>query len=143
MKDLDIGEVSHLSGLPPSTLRYYEEKRLIKSSGRRGLRRLFEPSVLQQLTLISLGREAGFSLEEIGGMFAPDGFPAIDRKKLSAKAEELDKTISRLKTLRDALHHTAACPKPSHLECPKFQRILKVIGKRLSRRTSKSRKPLQ
>jgi len=47
MNDLDIGEVSHLSGLPPSTLRYYDEKGLIKSSGRRGLRRLFEPGVLQ------------------------------------------------------------------------------------------------
>ena len=40
MKDLDIVEVSRRTGVPASTLRYYEEKGLIASIGRRGLRRL-------------------------------------------------------------------------------------------------------
>ena len=56
MKDLDIVEVSRRTGVPASTLRYYEEKGLIASIGRRGLRRLFDPAVLERLALISLGR---------------------------------------------------------------------------------------
>lgn len=44
MKDLDIAEVAQRSGIPASTLRYYEEKGLIASVGRRGLRRLFDPA---------------------------------------------------------------------------------------------------
>jgi DNA-binding transcriptional MerR regulator len=93
VKDLDINEVAKRSGVPASTLRFYEEKGLIASVGRRGLRRLFDPGVLERLGLISLGRASGFSLEEISGMFAPDGKPRIDREMLAAKAEELDATI--------------------------------------------------
>jgi DNA-binding transcriptional MerR regulator len=39
MKEMDIGEVARRCGLPSSTLRYYEEKGLIRSIGRRGLSR--------------------------------------------------------------------------------------------------------
>ena len=52
---MDINEVSKASGLPASTLRYYEEKGLIRSIGRNGLRRVFAESVLQRLSLIALG----------------------------------------------------------------------------------------
>src|SRR5262245_65867953 len=103
MRDLDISEVARRSGVPASTLRFYEEKRLIASIGRRGLRRLFDPMVLERLALIALGRAAGFSLDEIALMFAPDGRPRIDREVLAAKAKELDGTIRRLGALRDGL----------------------------------------
>src|SRR5262245_26122735 len=64
MKDLDISEVARRSGVPASALRFYEQRRLISSIGRRGLRRLFDPGVLDRLALIALGRAAGFSLDE-------------------------------------------------------------------------------
>ncbi len=128
MKDIDIAEVSRHSGVPASTLRYYEERGLIASIGRRGLRRLFDPGVLERLALIALGRAAGFSLEEIALMFAPDGQPQIDRKALAAKAEELDRTIRQLSAMRDGLRHAAACPEPSHMECPKFRRLMRAAA---------------
>ena len=46
MSELDISVVAKRSGVPASTLRFYEEKGLIASVGRRGLKRLFEPQVL-------------------------------------------------------------------------------------------------
>ena len=52
---LDIAEVARLSGLPASTLRYYEEKGLVQSLARRGLKRLFAASVLDRLDLITAG----------------------------------------------------------------------------------------
>jgi DNA-binding transcriptional MerR regulator len=128
LKRLDIAEVAQRSGLPASTLRFYEEKRLITSIGRRGLRRLFDPGVLERLALIALGRAAGFSLEEIAQMFAPDGQPRIDRRMLTAKAEELERKIRKLAALRDGLRHAAACPAPSHMECPTFRRLLRAAG---------------
>ena len=121
---LDIAEVARRSGVPASALRYYEEKGLIVSIGRRGLRRVFETAVLERLALIGLGRMAGFSLDEIASMFAPDGRTRIDRQLLAAKADELDLTIRRLSAMRDGLRHAAACPAPCHMECPKFRRIL-------------------
>ena len=142
---MDIAEVAQRSGVPASTLRFYEEKRLIASTGRRGLRRVYDPKVLERLALISLGRVAGFSLDEIAAMFAPDGRPRIDRKKLAAKAEELDRTIRRLTAMREGLRHAAVCPAPSHLECPTFRRLLGAassgaIGARKKRASQPARK---
>jgi DNA-binding transcriptional MerR regulator len=125
---LDIAEVAQRSGVPASALRFYEEKGLIASAGRRGLRRLFDPGVLERLAMIALGRAAGFSLEEIARMFSPDGRPRIDRRMLADKAQELDRTIRELTAMRDGLRHAAACPAPSHMECPTFRRILRAAA---------------
>ncbi|MBX9828768.1 MAG: helix-turn-helix domain-containing protein [Xanthobacteraceae bacterium] len=128
MRELDIAEVARRSGTPASTLRFYEERGLIRSIGRRGLRRLFDAAVLQQLALIALGRAGGFSLDEIASMFAPDGKPRIKRDRLRAKADELDRTIRRLTAMRDGLRHAAKCPAPSHMECPTFKRMLRLAA---------------
>ena len=128
MKDLDIAEVAQRSGIPASALRFYEEKGLIASTGRRGLRRLFDPGVLERLSLIALGRAAGFSLDEMAHMFAPDGRPRIDRKMMRARAEELERLIRRLSATRDQLRHVADCPAPNHLECPSFRRLLRAAA---------------
>lgn len=125
---MDIGEVAKRSGVPPSTLRFYEEKGLIASTGRQGLRRLFDPEVLERLALIALGRVAGFTLEEIGQMFGPDGQPRIDRPTLQAKADQIDRMILQLRAMSDSLRHAAACPAPNHLECPSFRRLLRAAA---------------
>lgn len=141
---MDITEVARRSGIPASTLRFYEEKGLIASTGRSGLRRVFSDGVLERLALIGLGGAAGFSLEEIARMFAPDGRPNIDRQLLAAKAAQLDGTIRKLGRLRDGLRHAAVCPAPSHMECPTFRRLVGAvasgaIAKRRKRVPSKKR----
>jgi DNA-binding transcriptional MerR regulator len=128
MQALDIVQVAQRSGVPASTLRFYEEKGLIVSIGRRGLRRLFDARVLERLAFIALGRASGFSLEELAHMFAADGRPRIDRQVLAAKADELDRTIRELTAMRDGLRHAVACRAPSHLECPTFQRLLRAAA---------------
>ncbi|WP_316355882.1 helix-turn-helix domain-containing protein [Devosia sp.] len=130
MKFLDIGEVSAQSGFRPSALRYYEEAGLISSVSRHGLRRQFPPEVLLQLKLIAMGKLAGFSLEEIAGMFGRNGTPDLPRAGLHQKANEMDRQIRELTALRDTLRHVAECPAPSHLECPTFKRLLEVAGQR-------------
>ncbi|HBR98485.1 MAG TPA: MerR family transcriptional regulator [Gammaproteobacteria bacterium] len=130
---LDISEVAEQSGFAPSALRYYEDAGLIESCGRRGLRRQFVSSVLERLAFITLGRQAGFSLEEIGAMFAEDGHVRIDRDQLLAKADALDKHIQRLVAARDGLRHAAMCPADNHLNCDKFQRLLRIAQKRRRR----------
>ncbi|MQA38918.1 helix-turn-helix domain-containing protein [Rugamonas aquatica] len=130
MASMDIAEVARISGMPASALRYYEEKGLIVSVGRRGLRRLFDDGVLEKLALIALGRASGFSLDEIGGMFGPDGDLRIDRQLLTAKADELERTIKKLSAMRDGLRHAAVCKAANHLECPTFRRILRITARK-------------
>jgi len=125
---MDISEVAKRSGVPASALRYYERRGLIRSLESEGSRRKFSPAVLDQLALVALGQAAGFSLDEIRAMFTPDGKPAINRKMLSAKADELDRTVKRLKAMSNGLRHAAACPARSHAECPSFQRLLKAAA---------------
>ena len=139
---MDIAEVAKVSGLPASTLRFYEEKGLIHSNGRNGLRRIFNDNVVERLALISLGRSAGFTLEEIGKMFTPEG-PEINRSLLLAKAGELDKKINELVSMRDGLRHAAACKAPSHFECPKFLRLLRIAGKKRVRRPNNTKKNIR
>ncbi len=121
---MDISEVAKRSGVPASTLRFYEDKGLITSVGRQGLRRIFNVNVLERLALIALGRAAGFSLDEIVRMLGTEGNPQIDRQLLVNKADELDSTIQKLMAMRDGLRHAAVCSAPSHMECPKFRRLL-------------------
>ncbi|MBK8972368.1 MAG: helix-turn-helix domain-containing protein [Hahellaceae bacterium] len=137
---MDISEVAKQSGVPASTLRFYEEKGLVTSVGRQGLRRVFSPDVLERLALIALGRAAGLSLDEIARMFAPDGKPRIDRQLLADKADEIDGKIRKLAAMRDGLRHAAACSAPSHMECPKFRRIVGIaaaggIGRRRQKKS--------
>lgn len=139
---MDIATVAKRSGVPASTLRYYEERGLIASVGRHGLRRVFDATVLERLSLIALGRAAGFTLEEIATMFSADGRPDIDRRMLAAKARELDRTILRLGALRDGLRHAARCPAPSHMECPTFRRLLAGAAGTARRRKGLQREAL-
>ena len=122
---MDIAEVARRSGVPASTLRFYEAKGLIASLGRQGLRRRFAPTMLDQLALVALGQTAGFSLDEIRSMFSPDGTPAIDRKMLATKAAEIGATVRRLEAVAKGLRHAAVCPAPNHFECPTFRRLLR------------------
>ena len=123
---LDISEVAKRSGLKPSALRYYEKRGLIASDGRRGLRREYDDSVLTRLALIALGRRAGFSLDRIGALFRPQGGKLnLSRQELQKQAGNLRRQAQELNTTAELLDHIAACSAPSHLECPRFQAILK------------------
>ena len=140
---MDIAEVAKRSGASAATLRFYEERGLIASIGRHGLRRLFDDSILDRLALIALGRAAGFSLAEIARMLPPRRTPRLDRRKLSAKADELDEKIRQLSAIRDSLRHAAKCPAPTHLECPTFRRLLRIAvarNRRMKQKTSLARR---
>ncbi len=136
---MDIAEVAKRSGVPASTLRYYDGKGLIAAVGRHGLRRVFDAGVLERLALIALGRSAGFSLDEIARVFATGGGRRIDRDALAAKAAELDETIRKLGAMRDGLRHASVCPAPSHLECPTFRRLLQGAAADAGKRRKKPR----
>lgn len=127
---MDISKVAKKSGVPASTLRFYEEKGLIRSVGRQGIRRVFAENILERLQLIALGRAAGFSLDEIAAILGTHEQPHIERALLLQKAAELDDTIQRLTAMRDGLKHAAACEAPSHLECPRFRRFMNLAASR-------------
>ena len=125
---IDISQVTKQSGLPTSTLRFYEKKCLIRSVGRQGIRRVFSKDILERMSLIALRRVAGFSLDEISGILGSGKTLDVDRDLLLNKASELDETIQKLVAIRDGLKHTAIYTAPSHLECPRFRRLMNLAA---------------
>lgn len=136
---MDISEVVKRSGVPASTLRFYEEKGLIASIGRQGLKRRFAPYVLDQLALIALGRLAGFSLNEIAAIFTSDGQLNISRQTLLDKANEIDQMVKSLQAMSEGLKHAAVCPATTHMECPTFQGLLKDASSGLLSKRGKTK----
>ena len=123
-----ISEMCAEFDVTPRTLRFYEYKELLQPR-REGQKRLFTKRDKARLKLILRGKRFGFSLDEIGGMFAPDGEPRIDRGRLVEKAEDIDRTIGQLTAMRDGLRHAAECRAPSHMECPTFRRLMRVAAR--------------
>ncbi|MEO1223010.1 MAG: MerR family transcriptional regulator [Pseudomonadota bacterium] len=125
-KLLDIAEVASRSGVSASGLRYYERRGLIASVSRNGLRRQYEPDVLQEIALILLAKSAGFTLDEVGAVLKRPGVPVIPRGALLDKAGALDQQADRLRLLSRMLRHVANCPSENHFDCARFQKLLTV-----------------
>jgi DNA-binding transcriptional MerR regulator len=123
---LDIGEVVAHTGLAPSALRFYEQRGLIASSGRNGLRRTYDPDVLDRLALIACAREAGFGIAEIARFLGAGPGDRDLRDRMAAKADELDVLIARLVRMRAGLRHAVDCDHEPLVACPEFKRVLAV-----------------
>lgn len=128
MRELDIGEVVKRSGVPASTLRYYEQLGLLQALGRRGLRRQYDEQVLERLALIGLGQAAGLSLQQIGASLPPQhGCISLDRKALLAQADVLQRQITQLQRVRRHLQRAAACPEAQDArQCGSFRKLLRA-----------------
>jgi len=128
VRELDIGEVVKRSGVPASTLRYYEQLGLLQALGRRGLRRQYDAQVLERLALIGLGQAAGLSLQQIGASLpSQQGCISLDREALLAQAEVLQRQITRLQRVRRHLQRAAACPEAQDArQCGSFRKLLRA-----------------
>lgn len=124
---LDIGEVRARTGLPASTLHFYERNGLITSTGRVGLRRQYAPDVIERLAVIVLCQQAGFRLDEIGALLRTGG--GLAWKDLArAKLAEIRSQMTSLRKIEKGLEHALECPSSNVLRCEHFQaELLKVV----------------
>ena len=121
---LDIGEVAARSGMPPSTLRYYERERIIVSTDRRGLRRQYQADVLNTLAVVAICQRAGFRLAEIKMLLATGGDPSW-KQLVRRKRDELRAQVRHLTTTADQLDHALLCPSANVFDCEHFQGALR------------------
>jgi DNA-binding transcriptional MerR regulator len=121
---MDISELSKLTGIAASKLRYYEKRGLIKSIGRSGLKRVFPKGIVINLSFISLAQSCGFSLVEISKMFDRNNRFKLKQKSLNSKIDEVNARINELKNMRATLVHLTKCPEEDHFHCPNFKKLL-------------------
>jgi MerR family redox-sensitive transcriptional activator SoxR len=112
--NLSIGEVARRSGVPVSTLHFYEAKGLISSSRTEGNQRRYARDVLRRVAIIRVAQRVGISLAEIESALAT--LPAMaapgraDWERLSAAwRADLDERIAQLRKLRDTLDDCIGC----------------------------------
>lgn len=123
---LDIGEVRARTGLPASTLHFYERHGLIRSAARAGLRRQYEPDTVERLAAIVLCQRAGFTLEQIGELLSTGGAPSwkeLARDKLGA----IRARIRSLEAAERGLVHALRCPSDNVLRCEHFRAELEQV----------------
>jgi MerR family redox-sensitive transcriptional activator SoxR len=111
---LAIGEVVQRSGVAHSTLRFYEQRGLIRADRTAGNQRRYPREVLRRLAFIRAGQRVGLSLEDIATALAelPDGRTPTtkDWQRLSRSwRAELDARIDGLLRLRDRLTGCIGC----------------------------------
>ena len=112
MERWTIGQVASRAGLRTSAVRYYESEGLIPRARRAAGRRVYDPAILDRLSVIELARAAGFSLAETRRLLGGFGrAPAGDRWRRLAerKMQELDARLERVERMKRVLASLMHC----------------------------------
>ena len=121
MEDLSIGEVARRVGVRTSALRYYESIGLLPAARRVNGRRRYDGTAVQQLAVIRLAQQAGFTVAEIQTLF--HGFAAATapserwRPLAARKLAELDALIARAQQMQRILEMLSQCTCERLEEC--------------------------
>jgi len=92
---LRIGEIARQYGITLRTLRFYEDKGLLKPT-RDGSMRLYSRRDISRLRLILLGRRVGFSLREVKQMMDLYDPAGTNAKQLRVALEKGERQLKRL-----------------------------------------------
>jgi DNA-binding transcriptional MerR regulator len=119
---LTIGQLAAETGVPSSTIRFWERKGLLAPAGRRSGQRRYEPTAARSLALLRLCQEAGLTLADIRRFrderaVTPGSWHTLVEQKLA----DVERQITALEHARKLLSHAATCHHDDLLACPGFQ----------------------
>lgn len=125
---MNIGEASRRSGLPPKTIRYYEEVGLVRPARAGNGYRDYRERDVHLLRFLQRSRSLGFTIEEaraLLALYAHDAGQSGDVHSLaSGRIAAIDRKIAELNSLKRAL---AALAEPgaggSGPDCPILDEI--------------------
>ncbi len=120
---MNISQVSRASGLPPKTIRYYEDIGLIRPARRSNGYRDFAQSDLHKLAFLGRARALGFSIEECRTLLALYEDQGRESASVKALAQEhlqaIDSKIAQLESMRQTLSELVeACHGDHRPDCP-------------------------
>ncbi|MEQ1952820.1 Cu(I)-responsive transcriptional regulator [Mesorhizobium yinganensis] len=120
---MNIGTASEKSGLPPKTIRYYEDIGLLSPGRADNGYRDYSTADVHRLRFLQRSRGLGFSVEECRQLLSLYGDTHRESAEVKAIAEsklvEIDRKIAELNALRATLSHLVhACHGDHRPECP-------------------------
>jgi MerR family redox-sensitive transcriptional activator SoxR len=124
---MTIGEVARRTGLPTSTIRYYEKLGLLPQPMRSSRQRRYDQAILGRIHVLRAALDAGFTLAEarefIGG-FSADTPPSVRWKRIAAgKMKEMDEQLQRIEHMKVLLQTSFACSCRSLEDCERLLRL--------------------
>ncbi|TNE57523.1 MAG: Cu(I)-responsive transcriptional regulator [Alphaproteobacteria bacterium] len=120
---MNIGEAAERSGLPPKTIRYYEEIDLVIADRRENGYRDYSDVHIHKLSFLRRARGLGFSIPEcrlLLSLYEDTDRSSSDVKALAlSKVAEIDQKISELAGLRQTLKTLSdKCHGDDRPDCP-------------------------
>ncbi|MEH0820008.1 MULTISPECIES: MerR family transcriptional regulator [unclassified Micromonospora] len=121
--EYSIGELAARFGLATHVLRHWEDMGLLAPARRVAGRRVYGAVDVTRVAEILLGKEAGFSLEQLRELFiAPDR--ERRRDLLRGQLAQVRERIARLTLSQTLLEHALRCRHPDYQSCPQFQAMV-------------------
>ena len=130
---MNIGQAAEASGLPPKTIRYYEDIGLVVADRRENGYRDYAEAHVHKLRFVQRARSLGFSVDEcrnLLSLYEDRGRASVEVKQLAeARLAEIDHKIEELGKMRATLAGLVeACHGDHRPDCP----ILDDLARQLS-----------
>jgi DNA-binding transcriptional MerR regulator len=121
--EYSIGELAARFGLPAHVLRHWEDVGLLSPTRRAAGRRVYSAVHVTRVAEILLGKEAGFSLEQLRELFIAPDRPRR-RDLLRGQLAQVRERIARLELSQKLLEHALRCRHPDYQACPQFRAMV-------------------
>ena len=120
---MNIGEVAERSGLPPKTIRYYEDIGLVRPPRSGNGYRIFGETDLHKLAFLGRARTLGFTIEACRTLLSLYEDEKRESAQVKTLAEEhlteIDIKITQLRNMRETLSFLIdACRGDHRPDCP-------------------------
>ncbi|QGG96781.1 MerR family transcriptional regulator [Actinomarinicola tropica] len=115
---LTIGELAAVSGIPTTSLRFYERRGLLPAPERVGGKRRYDPTIVMRLMVIRFCRVAGLPLDEIAQVLDDESPGRAATKDIAERRiAEIDRHVAELQLARRMMVAAHACTCPSVEVC--------------------------
>lgn len=120
---MNIGDVADRAGLPPKTIRYYEDIGLVRPERMPNGYRRFREADLHKLRFLGRARNLGFSIEDCRTLMNLYEDESRESAQVKALAEEhlsaINEKITQLQEMRETLTDLVeACHGDDRPDCP-------------------------
>lgn len=125
---MNISHTSERTGLPPKTIRYYEDIGLVQPGRSENGYRDFSETDVHKLAFLGRARGLGFSIEQCRDLLAlwedTDRASGDVRRIARRHLEEIETKIAGLSEMRDTLSNlVACCSGDDRPDCPILQSL--------------------